>query len=192
VTTPKYYVYYDKKTGRILSVTNEENSKYEFGIEVEFDDIQNFLNGQWHFKDYVVDYKRLSNGSTVLAVMATEDQGYTFKNSLFEWIIETNKKAECTVEWDEATQSWNFMLDPAFKKMYNDNLLTPRLIFFVMLEEDFDFLIRTIFVDFDKLLAYDKVSVPFETGFEKDIKQVSIASRLVFKSYKLKITYDNN
>ena len=190
--TPKYYVYYDKKTGRILSVSNEVNPKYEFGIDVEFEDVQNFLSGAWHFKDYVVDYKRLSNGSTVLAIMATEDQGYTFKSSLFEWITETDNSTECVVEWDEPNQSWNFMLDPMFKKTYNDNLLTPRLIFFVMLEADFDFLIRTIFVDFDDLLSHDKVVVPFETSFEKDIKHVSISSRLVFKNYKLKIIYDNN
>ena len=78
--TPKYYVCYDKKTGRIFSVSNEKSTRYEYSIEVEFEDVENFLNGAWHFKDYIVDYKRLSNGSTVLAIMATEDQGYTFKN----------------------------------------------------------------------------------------------------------------
>ena len=34
--TRKYYVYYDKKTGAILSATNEKSSVFEHGIEVEF------------------------------------------------------------------------------------------------------------------------------------------------------------
>jgi len=35
-----YYVYYDNKTRDILSVTNEQNSSYEFGIVVDFEDIE--------------------------------------------------------------------------------------------------------------------------------------------------------
>jgi hypothetical protein len=61
------------------------------------------------------------------------------------------------------------------------------LVFFVTLETDFDFLIRTIFVDSVDLISSKQISVPFTTKIEKRIDKISISSKLVFKTYGLKI-----
>ena len=176
-----YYVYYDKKTKAIISVTNEKNPDFEDGIEVEFEDIKNFLEGNWHFKDYIVDYL---DSSTKLAVMSKDEQSYIFRNSEFEWIIESDGYSEFVVEWDGPNKSWNFSLEESFRKTYNV-ITSPRLIFFVTLESDFDFLVRTIIINTEDIVANERVIVPFETDLEHDIKRISISSKLVFKNYKL-------
>jgi hypothetical protein len=183
----KYYVYYDKKSGNILSVTNETSSKYDYGIELPFEDIEKFISGEWKFQDYTVGYKNPDDKST-LGILNRDHLGYTFKNSMVEWVTTHPKTAVCTVEWDRINSSWNFYLDKEFKKTYNNTILDTQLMFFVTLETDFDFLIRTIFVKIPKLLLENKVSIPFESNIETHIDRISISTKTIFKSYKLKVT----
>ena len=182
----KYYVYYDKKTGSILSATNEVSTRYDYGIEVLFEDIEKFISGEWKFQDYVIGYKNPDDKST-LAILSRDYLGYTFKNSMVEWITEQSKDTECVVEWDGPNSKWNFYLDNDFKKHYNNTILDTQLMFFVTLETDFDFLIRTIFVKIPLLLAEPILSVPFESTIESKIDKISISTKNVFKSYKLKV-----
>lgn len=183
-----YYVYYDKKSGEILSVTAEKSSKYEYALKTTYEEVENFLTGTWHFRDYVVGYKRLANNKTVLAVIPVDDQSFVFRNNVFEWISETKKETDLVVEWVGPKKEWHFYLGNKFKESYKDDLLTPKLLFFVTLETDFDFLIRTIPVELQDLVIQDKVVVPFESNIEQQIDKISIGSKIVFKSYGLKIT----
>lgn len=185
--TPKYYVYYDRKTGALISVGNEKDDRYDHGIETTFEEVENLITGSWSMKDYVVNYKRQLDGTLKLAIIPNTDQGYIFKNSLFEWITAVNDKAECQVVWNGIDNCWEFSLSPAIKTVYSDSLLAPKLVFFVTLETDFDFLVRTIFVETIDLMSSEKISVPFTTNFEQDSNKVSISSKLVFKTYGLRI-----
>lgn len=186
--THQYYVYYDKASSKILSITNEKTDKYEYGIEVDLFAVEKFLNGTWHFKDYIVAYPVNSSELAIMSII--EYQGYRFNNNLFEWILESDKDAEFIVEWDGPNQAWNFVLDKQFKKVYNNNITTPVLLFFVTLETDLDFLIRTVPVKVDDLLMLDKVVIPFENNLEKNIGKISISSKMIFKNYKLKVIHD--
>lgn len=185
--SPKYYVFYEKRSGKILSVGNEKDSRFEYGIEISFEEIENLLTGKWHFRDYLVGYKRDIDGTSRLGIVPNSEQGYTFKNNIFEWISETTKKTECLVTWNHPEKSWEFSLDDKAKKHYGETMLVPKLVFFVTLESDFDFLIRTIFIDSLDLISSEKISIPFESKIESKIDKISISSKLVFKSYGLRI-----
>jgi hypothetical protein len=187
--TRKYYVYYDKKTGAILSATNEKSSVFEHGIEVEFADVEGLLTGTQEFKDYVIGHKRLSDNTTVLAIIPVGNEGYTFKNNVFEWISE-NPHAECIVEWNGPLKTWNVSLTDAVKNTYKDYILTSKLVFFVTLESDLDFLVRTIYIDLQQLLDSNCIKIPFTTSLEHKIDKISISSKLVFKSYGLKVIHE--
>lgn len=180
----KYYIYYEKKTGQILSVSNEKRIDYDYGIELPFEDVEKFLTGEWNFADYIIGYKRLADNTTTLGVMLKSSDGYSFKNNVFEWITE-DKNADCIVEW--SPDKWTFDLKNEFRKICNELVLPTRLVFFVTLNDDFDFLIRTIFIDTAGLVN-GPVVIPFDSNFEKDLNKISISSRLVFKSYGLKVT----
>lgn len=188
--TPKFYVYYDRRSGAIISVGNEKDSRYDHGIETTFDEVENLIDGTWSKNDYVVNYKRQLDGALKLAIIPNTDQGYVFKNNIFEWITEVNDKAECQVTWNGQNKSWDFSLSPAVKAVYSDSLLAPKLVFFVTLDTDFDFLVRTIFVDTTDLMSSDSISVPFSTNIEHRNDKVSISSKLVFKTYGLRIIHE--
>jgi hypothetical protein len=181
----KYYVYYDKKSGTILSVSNEKSSQYEYGIELPFEDVEKLLSGEWKFSDYIVGYAKNN-----YIIMSSTTPGYAFKYNLFEWIVEQDKETECIVEWNGARQSWIFSLSANYKSTRNDVIFIPDLVFFVTMASDFDFLIRTIKVSMTPLLANQHVEIPFESTIENRIDKISISSKLVFKSYRLKITND--
>ena len=184
-TPPKFYVYYDNKTGQIFSVTNETTDRYEYGFEAELSEIENFLTGDWKFIDYVVGYKRLPDNTTILGVMPKINEEYSFRNNVFEWITQSDDDCDLTVIWDKPNKLWKFKLKPGLTERFK-NLLTPRLVFFVTLEGDFDFLIRTIYIDTERLLEGD-VTIPFEHDIENKLDKVSISSKLVFDSYGLKV-----
>lgn len=185
--SPKYYVFYEKRSGKILSVGNEKDSRFEYGIEVPYDDIEHLLTGEWHFRDYLVGYKRDVDGNSRLSIVPNTEQGYIFKNNIFEWITETKKKVECLVTWNGLNKCWEFSLDEKTRKAYSDTMLVPKLVFFVTLESDFDFLIRTIFIEALDLVSSEKVTIPFDSNIENKIDKISISSKLVFKSYGLRI-----
>lgn len=189
IQNEKYLVYYDIKTGRIFSVTNEINNAYENAIEPSTYEVNKLLTGEWPFLDYIVGYKKLSTGEIVKAVVPALDNEISFKHSSFEWITETNVKTDMIVEWHYPLKKWIFSLSPAFKNT-NKELFTTKLLFFITLEADFDFLIRTINIDAQTLLDLDYVEIPFDSKNELDINSISISSKLAFKSYSLKITYE--
>lgn len=184
-----HYVYYDKKSGKILSVGNEENKQYEHGIQVEFKEIEGFLTGVWDFKDYLVGYKRDTEGNSQLGIVPATDQGYAFKNTVFEWISETDKEVECLVTWHKPSSSWKFSINKSLTHDY-ESILAPKLVFFITLEHDFDFLVRTIFIDLQDLISSEELSIPFTTNVENKIDKISISSKLVFKTYGLRIIHE--
>jgi hypothetical protein len=186
VSNLTHYVYYDKKSGHIHSIGNEEDKRYEHGIRTTFEEVENFLNLKWKFKDYVVGYKNQQDGTSILSIVPSTDQGFAFKNNVFEWITETNEDTECTVTWNSLKKEWQFSLSDEFK-LQSDKVLTPKLVFFVTLETDFDFLIRTIFIDTQDLISSKYLPIPFISVVENKIDKISISSKLVFQTYKLRI-----
>ena len=77
-----------------------------------------------------------------------------------------------------------------YKRIYYDVVVAPKLVFFVTLENDFDFLLRTIFINLADLITSDVISFPFESNIEHKIDKISISSKLIFKSYGLRIIHD--
>lgn len=184
-----HYVYYDKKSGKILSVGNEKDDRYETGIRVEFKEVEGFLTNTWSFGDYLVGYKRDEEGNSSLGIVPATDQGYAFKSTVFEWITETDTDVECLVTWHAPNKSWRFSIN---KSLTNDHesILAPKLVFFVTLENDFDFLVRTIFIDLQDLVSSEYLDIPFDTNIENKIDKISISSKLVFKTYGLRIIHE--
>ena len=184
---PKCFIHYDKKTGEIFSASNERNKSYS-AIEIGTFEYERFLTGADKFSDYQVGYIRTPDNQTILALSPKADQGYAFKNNVFEWIVDPpNKKTELTVTWDSVSEQWIFALSDSAKQRLADHQSNEVLPFFVMLANDFDFLINTIFISMQDLCTFKEIKKPFESRLEKDIKNISIASKIVFQSYGLKI-----
>jgi len=112
----KYYVYYDKKTKGIVSVSNQLSDLHQDAIVVSFDEIEKFLDGRWHFKDFVIDYIA---GTSELAIISNIDQSVNFENNELDLITIKDGFAEFIVEWNLPNSSWYFQLDPSYKTTIN-------------------------------------------------------------------------
>lgn len=178
---PAFYAYYDEETRKIVSVTNEKSVVYKHFIEITLDEFNNFVSGNQQFKDYVVT-------KNPLEIVSISDQVYSFKNSAFEWISELpNDSNELVVTWDGVNSRWVFTLSNKCKERIRASGVYSNLVFFVMLETDFDFLVRTIMIPMYDLVQYDEYKLPFESKIEHSIDKISIASSKVFESCGLEI-----
>lgn len=185
-----YFVYYDKKTGSILSVTNECNDKLEYFLEVEKSVAAPFLDGTQPLNDYCVAY----DDKTGLTIIPKEDEFFTRRTNIFEIIkpVASTDNVEFVVEWNKQVYGWNFYLAPKAKTRLMQEGLTQYVAIFISNAQDLNFLYRTIYLDTSVLLAKDKVYQPFILDKEHDIENLLISSKLVFETYGLTTVYDNN
>jgi hypothetical protein len=187
-----YYAHYDNKTGVIYSVSNEKLPHHTHSIEISIDVFNEFISGVRKLHEHVVGYAKTQDGSTTLVHMQITEQMYGFRNNVFEWITDKpTKKTELTVIWNGVKSVWEFKLSNAAKERLDDSLVSKNVVFFVILENDFDFLIRTIFIATADLIKKDSVVINFESAFESRIDKISIASKITFRSYGLIINEQN-
>ena len=183
---PKLYAYYDKKTGALLSVTNEKSLELEHAIEISSEEYTRLASGREKFTDYKVGYSKTADNKTVLALVPNSAYKYDFRNVIFEWITQLpTDTTDLLVTWDNNYKQWTFTLSDNAKNRLNQDIVPKNVYFFVMLEDDFDFLIRTIEIDTTLLVDSDTVQVPFVSNIEQKIDKITIASPIVFQSYGL-------
>jgi hypothetical protein len=188
---PTYRLYFNLDSGELLSVSNELRPEYDYSITISYDQYDAFITGKEQFKDWAVIKTKTLDNEYGVELVQKEFQGHTFRNNMFEWIVdEPTDQTELTVHWDHANQQWIFIItDDARQRFYDGKIATKTVKFFITLENDFDFLIRTINIELSSLIL-DKVIVPFESNLESHIDQISISSKTVFDSYGLKVWKD--
>lgn len=181
----KYYLHYDQKTGKILSISNEKTEKDEHSLEVSFEEYADFIHEVKKAQDHIIGYAKDNEGKNKLVAIPSADQHYGFRNNVFEWITEPpNKTTELIVTWNGSTNEWVFQLSDLAKKRVSKGMVTTT-VFFVMLENDFDFLIRSMLIDVSDLIENSQIHIPFISNIEHQIKKISISSKIYFQSYGL-------
>lgn len=184
----KYYLHYDKKTGAITSVSNEKTENDKYSCEVPFSEYKLFVEGFKKIEDHIITYAKGISGKTELSVVKITDSLYEFKNKSFEWINKPPKKnTELIVGWNKNNKQWEFTLSSDAKTRLVDDLVNPHTIFFIMLKDDFDFLVRSIIFKVDDLITKETIRIPFTSEIENQIDKISISTKLFFHSYGLKI-----
>ena len=180
----KYFIFYDRTTGKIQAVSlNKEDSPLSF-LEVNYEIYEKFVTGKNQFSNFLI----AGSPPTVVEVSA---QGCDFKNKAFEWIVESStSKPSLSVTWNFLTKSWEFSISASVKKEASRSGSVGDLVFFITLKNDLDFLIRTISISITELINSKTINIPFSSNFEQDIDKISIASVRVFESYGLKVKYE--
>lgn len=179
----KFYVYYDDETKEILSVSNEKNSVFTNFIEIPFERYEFLVSGAEKFSEYRIG-TRLDN---TLGLIPVTENKYAFKNEILSWITEPpTDSTELVLEWNKENKVWKFELSSRCLSTLSLYITNQQLLFFIILESDFDFLIRTIQVDAYNL-TLGPVYIPFNSKFEEDVGRISVSTKTVFKSYGLYI-----
>ena len=185
---PVYRIYFNLETGELLAASNEVRPEYDYSLTVQYDQYESFVSGNEEFKNWSAVKTKTFDNEYGVELVRKEFQGHTFRNNMFEWIVDPpTPSTELTVHWDELNNQWIFMISNGARQRYYDKQIATKIIkFFITLENDFDFLIKTIDIELHDLLS-DKVIVPFTTTLESQIDKISISSKTVFDSYGLKV-----
>lgn len=186
ILVAKYYLHYDKSDGKIICVSNEA-PKEGASFEVTFEIYKDFIERVKRTEDYTIGYITNDTNELELALLQKNEYSYNFKNNKFVWINSPpTVNTDLTVEWNKQKSSWIFSLSKN-GKILSQHKKDNTAVFFVMLKNDFDFLIRTIMIDAKHLIEWDNYEVPFESNLEMNIGKISISSQILFDTYGLKI-----
>ena len=90
------------------------------------------------------------------------------------------------VEWTPSC--WKFILDT--DQFESAVRIDGQLSFFVTAEDNQEYIIRTITIDFEQLLNAGVVLVNFTTDREQHPNTVVLMTRMIFESYGLRITHE--
>jgi hypothetical protein len=195
-TTPpinRFYVYYDKDNGTITALANGIISTPGFDNYIEIPPVmhERLSNGDENINQWMVSSVTIPNNEPVLELIPRKFKGLNFKNNSFDLILDTPlDTTELVVEWSGPTKHWVISLAPNIQTtIMGKHFTTDKLSFFVVLENDFDFLIRSIYIS-PYELADKKVYIPFSTKLEENIDNVAVVTRKIFNSYGLIKTYE--
>lgn len=185
VTT--YYAYYDK-VGNITAVSNQLLEEHDTFIQITYEIFENFVTCREIFSNWVVNKTKNSSNDFGVELVLRSQQSATFKNNMFEIIQEIpDEDPEVTVHWDGYYKRWIFVLsDKARQRIYDNEIGSKVVTFYIAYEHSFDFLIRTIEIQIESLIA-DKVIIPFAHKIEEEYSKINVSTRSVFGSYNISI-----
>jgi len=183
---PNYYICYDDD-GNITSATNMLPSAGNY-LQVSYAVFEKFATGAELFANWIVCKTGNSANVAGVDIVQKSQQAITFRNNMFEWIKEEpDSDTEVSVHWDWFNKKWIFYASPeAGKKIYNSEIGSKTLVFYISHENRFDHLLRIIEINTNDLLN-GHAEVPFIYDVEYDIDGINLSTKCVFKSYGLKI-----
>lgn len=173
-----YRVYFDKETGDILSITNEENSSYTSFVEFEFDVVSDFLVGKKKFYNYTVAFIDQTTPK-ILLKGDTEDINTV---SLVEPTDVSHWDSVCTIENYKLDKTWGVQLRPDQKLILKNHNLNTSFDIFVVDKNNLNFIFRTITVSLNDLINTDRVYVEHIHDIEQDPNQFRVFVKKFFSS----------
>lgn len=174
----KFFVYYDKKTNHILSVTNELHAVFEDKIEVSAEVYERLVTGIDKFSDFRVSPSQ----EGVFELVSIIKDRYCFNYKLLTQIKnKPTSDSNIVVEWHKKTKVWKF----SFSKLPLVEV-PHKVIIFATLNNDYDFLVRTFEIDINELIG-GEIYIPFDNKFENDISNLNIFTKTSILSYGLLI-----
>jgi hypothetical protein len=177
---PNMYLYHNN-LGEITALSNIKPEAGDY-LEVPKEKLVDFLSGKKNISRYKIDYfkfKDKDNTPSKGNVFIPKDLIYTIP------FIKKEDSVDVLVTHSKREELWYFSLSDNAKALVQSQNLDKTYQFFVIKDEDLNFLISTIEIRGSDLLS-DK-SVPFSAPIEKHVYNVSIVTTKDFESYGLLI-----
>lgn len=187
-STPSIYrVYFDKDTGNILSVTNEESLAYDHFVEFEFDIVKDFLNSKHQLKDYFITF---IDQSTPKIVSKYEDDIHSVV--LMQVPSVNNWDSMFTIENYPIVKQWGFQVRSDQKEILEKYNINTSLEIYIVDKNNMNFVYRTIKILVNDLIKKDREIVCYLTDKEGDISNIAVYVKHFFASVGYQILYDTN
>jgi len=174
-----YYVYFEEN-GDISSVSNEKKEGKMNFLEFDYQDVEQFITGT----ESIINYRLSLMDKDTPALVEKGQHLFDSNKSIFT-PIDLKDTGTLMITWNHKDCQWEFSLDEEYKDRLRSLGLTTTLLFFIALDKNVNFLIRTIKVDMRQLTSTPKVIVPFHHDSERDLNTISVSSKKFFDSYGL-------
>lgn len=186
-TVQEYYAYFDPETDNVFLVTNMLHDEYTHYAKITKDQHKELCDGKVQFSECIIDRQFGINGNIEHKLITKQTfNEFQFKNKSLMWVNAVPDDAtEFVIEYDK--NQWAFSVTDAGRSILQGAMYDSTLVFFVTLETDFDFLVRTFYIRLHDVLKAGKIVYDFDSNFEKDISQLSITTKKFFNNYGLKV-----
>jgi len=168
LTAPTQYYVVTDVTGNIISISHILPDVINNILVTTYSKVKGFLNGTLISSEYKVE----GNDIVKKPIEIIPD----WAHSRFKIIDSVEIDPDVTITWNK--NGWQFELSNNVIAKYSLHFI---LHFYVVLEDNLDFLIRQLNVSFENGPVY----IPFEHVLEADITKIKLVTTPVFSKYKL-------
>lgn len=181
---PPYKLYFDRNTGDILSISNEEIEDFSTSIEIDYSLVKEFFD----HKKNIINYKVIFTDETTPNIVNKKVDDVDLIN-IEEVSLVDHWDSLFTVENYVLLKKWGFQLRPDQRKILkNHNLSTTFEVFIV--DQNYSYqLIRTIKIPLYEVLNNDKFFVDYESEVESN-EMNRIFVKKFFKTIGYRVLYD--
>ena len=172
-----YRVYFDKDSGDIISVTNEESTVYDCFVEFEFDVIKDFLNGISQLKDFQITF--IDQNTPRIISKYEDDIAAVF---LTRAPLVTNWDSMFTIENYPTFKKWGFQIRNDQREILKKYNLNTTLEIYVIDKRNMNFIYRTIKVSINELIKKDREIVYYHSDKEGDVENTVVFVKQFFSS----------
>jgi len=172
-----YRVYFDKDSGNIVSITNEESTVYDCFVEFEFDVIKDFLNGISQFKDFQITF--IDQNTPRIISKYEDDIAAVF---LTRAPLVTNWDSMFTIENYPTFKKWGFQIRTDQKEILKKYNLNTTLEIYIIDKRNMNFIYRTIKVSINELIKKDREIVYYHSDKEGDVENTVVFVKQFFSS----------
>ena len=182
-----HYAHYYEETGQILSVSNERDLDFTHAIEISHQEYANIASGRERFEDFYVGSVIDKTGNPVLGLISKKELRPVSSIRYQEIVYNGIEDAELTVHWAQGLDQWVFVMsDDARSRYYKKQISSDPIVFFIVLENNLDALIKTITINPSDLIL-DKIIISFDHLLEQQIDRISILANTTSLVTTLKI-----
>ncbi len=184
-TVNVYKVYFDKESGDILAITNEDSQIYTSFIEVEYDVVKDFLTG----KKNSLKYKIVFVDQSTPAIILKSESDVNLIN-IEEAVPVTHWDSTFTIENYPLKNQWGFQLRPDQRQILKNHNLNTTFEVFVVDKNNSNYLYRSIKILLKDVLDNDRIYIPHITTKEAATDKLRVFVKKFFPTVGYQVLYD--
>jgi glyoxylate utilization-related uncharacterized protein len=182
VMSNDYLVYFDKTTGAIICITNEERTNLDSFIKMPYDDVKPFLEGKQNFNNF----KIVLDKNELIMINVNEEMRTDINFNSLQIVPDATADFSLIVENHLDTKHWAFVVRPDVVRKLEKQQLDVTLDFYLYMHQNKNFHIRTISVTLAQLLSDKKYFIPHLHAAEGKKDNVKILTKRFFDTYGIR------
>jgi len=177
-----YFVYFDKSTGSIICITNEPKAGLETFIKMPYHDVKPFLEGKQNFNHFKIILEK----NDLIMININEELRTDINFNALSIVPDATADFSLIIENHVDTKHWGFVLRPDVIHKLAKQDLDVTLDFYLYMDQNKNFHVRTISFKLDELIKNKKHFIPHEHAIEGQKNAVKILTKHFFDTYGIK------